>query len=50
MPKTYMELIRLMPPRTIHDDVDFENVAEIIDRLAVDRPTEHEWGQSALSQ
>ncbi len=35
MPKTYSELVHLMPPRTIHDDVDLENVTEIIDRLAV---------------
>jgi HTH-type transcriptional regulator / antitoxin HigA len=40
MPKTYPGLVELMPPRTIHDDVDLENVTEIIDRLAVlDRPT-----------
>jgi HTH-type transcriptional regulator / antitoxin HigA len=40
MPKTYLELIKLMPPRTIHDDVDLDNVTEIIDRLAVlDHPT-----------
>jgi HTH-type transcriptional regulator / antitoxin HigA len=40
MPKTYSGLVRLMPPRTIHDDVDLENVTEIIDRLAVlDHPT-----------
>jgi antitoxin component HigA of HigAB toxin-antitoxin module len=35
MPKTYSELVRLMPPRTIHDDVDLGNVTEITDRLAV---------------
>ena len=40
MPKTYPGLVKLMPPRTIHDDVDLENVTEIIDRLAVlDHPT-----------
>ena len=40
MPKTYSELVQLMPPRTIHDDGDLENVTEIIDRLTVlDRPT-----------
>ena len=40
MPKTYAELVRLMPPRTIHDDIDLGNVTEIIDRLAVlNRPT-----------
>ncbi len=40
MPKKYSELVKLMPPRTIHDDVDLENVTEIIDRLAVlDHPT-----------
>ena len=40
MPKTYLGLVKLMPPRTIHDDVDLENVTEIINRLAVlDHPT-----------
>ena len=40
LPKTYTELVKLMPPRTIHDDVDLRNVAEIVDRLAVlDHPT-----------
>jgi HTH-type transcriptional regulator / antitoxin HigA len=35
MPRTYQELVKLHPPRTIHDDVDLENVVEIVDRLAV---------------
>lgn len=40
LPKTYAELVRLLPPRTIHDDVDLENITETIDRLAVlDHPT-----------
>jgi HTH-type transcriptional regulator/antitoxin HigA len=40
LPKTYPELVRLLPPRTIHDDVDLEDVAEIVDRLAVlEHPT-----------
>ncbi len=40
MPKTYPELVKLMPPRTIHDDIDLTNVTEIVDRLAVlDHPT-----------
>jgi HTH-type transcriptional regulator / antitoxin HigA len=40
IPKTYAGLVKLMPPRTIHDDVDLENITEIIDRLAViDHPT-----------
>jgi antitoxin component HigA of HigAB toxin-antitoxin module len=40
MPKTYPGLVKLMPPRTIHDDVDLENVTELIDRLAIlDHPT-----------
>jgi HTH-type transcriptional regulator / antitoxin HigA len=40
MPKTYAALVRLMPPRTIRDDIDLENVTEIINRLAVlDDPT-----------
>jgi HTH-type transcriptional regulator / antitoxin HigA len=40
MPKTYAALVKLMPPRAIHDDIDLENVTELIDRLAVlDHPT-----------
>jgi HTH-type transcriptional regulator / antitoxin HigA len=40
LPKTYAALVRLLSPRTIHDDIDLENVTEIIDRLAVlDHPT-----------
>jgi HTH-type transcriptional regulator / antitoxin HigA len=35
MPKTYAALVRVLPPRTIRDDIDLENVTEIIDRLAV---------------
>jgi antitoxin component HigA of HigAB toxin-antitoxin module len=35
VPKTYPELVGLMPPRTIHDDIDLKNVIEIIDRLVV---------------
>jgi antitoxin component HigA of HigAB toxin-antitoxin module len=35
MPKTYPQLVRLMAPRTIRDDVDLDNVTEIVDRLAV---------------
>ena len=27
MPKTYPELVRLMPPRAIHDDIDLANVS-----------------------
>jgi HTH-type transcriptional regulator / antitoxin HigA len=40
LPKAYAALVKLMPPRTIHDDIDLENVTEIVDRLAVlDHPT-----------
>jgi len=40
LPKTYPELVRLLPPRTVRDDVDLENVAEIVDRLAIlEHPT-----------
>lgn len=35
MPKTYPQLVQLMAPRTIRDDVDLDNVTEIVDRLAV---------------
>lgn len=40
LPTRYSELVKRMPPRTIHDDVDLENVTEIMDRLAIiDHPT-----------
>ena len=34
LPKDYPGLCRLLIPRPIHDDVDFENVTEITDALA----------------
>jgi len=34
LPKTYRELVALLPPRPIHDDVDLANAVEMIDRLA----------------
>ena len=33
-PKTYGELVALLPPRPIHDDVDLANATETIDRMA----------------
>jgi antitoxin component HigA of HigAB toxin-antitoxin module len=33
IPKTYEELCRLHPPRTIHDDSDYENTLEVIEAL-----------------
>jgi HTH-type transcriptional regulator / antitoxin HigA len=40
MPKTYAELAKILLPRTLHDDVDLENVTEIVDQLAVlEHPT-----------
>lgn len=35
MPKTYPQLVRMMAPRTIRDDVELDSVTEIVDRLAV---------------
>ena len=34
LPRTYGELVALLPPRPIHDDVDLANATELIDRLA----------------
>ena len=33
MPKRFEELVRMYPPRAIHDKADFQNAQEIIDRL-----------------
>jgi len=33
MPKRFEELVRMYPPRAIHDDSDYDNAQEIIDRL-----------------
>jgi HTH-type transcriptional regulator/antitoxin HigA len=35
LPKTFEELCAMHLPRTIRDKVDYENTAEIVDRLAV---------------
>ena len=34
LPRTYTGLVALLPPRPIHDDVDYANTVEMIDRLA----------------
>jgi HTH-type transcriptional regulator/antitoxin HigA len=34
LPKKYEELVALHVPRPIHDQVDFDNVMELIDRLS----------------
>jgi len=34
LPKVYGELVALLPPRPIHDEVDLANALEMIDRLA----------------
>ena len=40
LPETFKELCAVQLPRTIRDKVDYENTAEIVDRLAVlDRRT-----------
>ena len=33
-PRTYAELVAMLPPRPIHDAVDYDNAVEMIDRLA----------------
>ncbi|MGD0462749.1 MAG: hypothetical protein ABSB74_09695 [Tepidisphaeraceae bacterium] len=35
LPKTFKELCAIHLPRTIRDEVDYDNTAEIVDRLAV---------------
>jgi HTH-type transcriptional regulator/antitoxin HigA len=34
LPRTYAGLVAMLPPRPIHDKVDYDNAAEMIDRLA----------------
>jgi HTH-type transcriptional regulator/antitoxin HigA len=34
LPKAYGELVAMLPPRPIQDDVDLANASEMIDRLA----------------
>jgi HTH-type transcriptional regulator/antitoxin HigA len=34
LPTAYADLVALLPPRPIHDDVDLSNATEMIDRLA----------------
>ncbi len=33
MPKGFEDLVRMYPPRAIHDQVEYDNAQEIIDRL-----------------
>jgi HTH-type transcriptional regulator/antitoxin HigA len=33
LPKAFDELVRLFPPRPIHDEVGYDNMQEMIDRL-----------------
>jgi len=33
-PKTYRELVTMLPPRPIHDDVDLANAIEVVDGMA----------------
>jgi antitoxin component HigA of HigAB toxin-antitoxin module len=35
VPKTYEELVRLYPPRKIHDSVELENATEVADWIAL---------------
>ena len=34
LPKTYGELVALLPPRPIHDEIDLRGALEVIDRMA----------------
>jgi len=34
LPRTYAGLVAMLPPRPIHDETDYENTVEMIDRLA----------------
>jgi HTH-type transcriptional regulator/antitoxin HigA len=34
LPTTYRDLVAMLPPRPIHDDLDLANATEVIDRLA----------------
>ncbi len=34
LPKTYLQLVAMLPPRPIHDDANLLNATEMIDRLA----------------
>lgn len=34
LPRSYDELVRVLPPRPIHDEVDLANATEMIDQLA----------------
>jgi HTH-type transcriptional regulator/antitoxin HigA len=34
LPTAYADLVALLPPRPIHDDIDLSNTTEMIDRLA----------------
>jgi HTH-type transcriptional regulator/antitoxin HigA len=33
MPKTFAGLCRMLPPRPVHDDVDYDNAIEMLDSL-----------------
>src|ERR1700741_3507556 len=35
VPKTYEELVRLYPPRKIHDQIELENATEVADWLSL---------------
>jgi len=35
LPRTFQELCKMHLPRPIHDDVEYENTVELLDRLAV---------------
>jgi HTH-type transcriptional regulator / antitoxin HigA len=34
MPRTYAGLVAMFPPRPIHDEADYDNAVEVIERLA----------------
>lgn len=35
IPETYADLVAIYPPRPLHDKVDYENAAEIVDAIAI---------------
>ena len=50
LPKAYGDLVAVLPPRPIHDEVDLANASEMIDRLAgFDLNADHEDYLEALS-
>lgn len=47
LPKSYAALCAILMPRTIHDEIELENVTDIIDRSTASRLLRGERGLSA---